>query len=256
MENESKQIKFDELIDFSNKENSLIYYFKYNISEYYETSLNALRLTKCIKSIESKGYIFFHFFNHASNSFHLSIISTLRKHAVQANMMLRQALESSVLAAYSISNTKPEDFGELEDGEFLNPIEKVKIDAYKWIKNNYKSYSDYIKESKDEINKLFSHSNIVITETNIKIQENKISALKFDSEADELIMGELLGLSKIIFYILNMSYEINKKYKMIIFVDDFESSLSTLHKNLEVLEKKLLNDPVYKKFLDEMNHNS
>lgn len=45
--------------------------------------------------------------------------------------------------------------------------------AYEWIESNYPNFSSEIKRQKDSINELFSHSNIVTTQTNIIEGEKK-----------------------------------------------------------------------------------
>lgn len=243
------------MINLSNKENNLILYAKYNFGEYYDIAIESLQLTKCLVSIEPKCHIFFHFFNHASNCFYLSVLSFLRRHSVQANMILRQAIESSALAAYSIVNTNLEDFGEIKligEKKCLYPKENIKNKAYDWLKSNYQIYSDVLKICKDNINKFISHANISVTESNIRadISNGKLSGLQFDSEIIENFQGMLVICTFIITNVLGLINTINKDYKSLTFINDFENKLDDIKNKSEILRKKILEYPVLKEYLN------
>ena len=62
--------------------------------------------------------IFVSFHSQLSNNLYLASLSIFRKHRTQSFLMLRQVLESSVLAAYSLENTNPDSFGKVGEQGF------------------------------------------------------------------------------------------------------------------------------------------
>lgn len=98
-----KQISFfeDEMIQLSEE--------KYK--EYFHYPNNALSLLlHFVENVNEKGYVFILFLTQFQNSMYLSMLSTLSRHDIQAMMILRYALESSVLAAYGLTNTNIYEF--------------------------------------------------------------------------------------------------------------------------------------------------
>ena len=139
------------LKSISDQENKLSVEASTNLGKEYLLCVKFLETTKSIKQVQ--GFIFPHFLAHIINGFHLCVLSAIRRHTFQSNMILRQVLESSVLAAYSLYNPNPSDFGTNNGTEFLVHNDKVLEKAYKWIEANYLSYSNFIKPDKSLIKK-------------------------------------------------------------------------------------------------------
>src|ERR1700674_1765493 len=118
------------LESISEQEKYLLVNASTNLGEEYLLSVEFLESTKSIK--QTKGFIFSHFLTHIIIGFHLCVLSAIRRHTVQSNMILRQVLESSILAAYSLYNPNPSDFGTNNGTEFLVHNDKVSEKAYKW----------------------------------------------------------------------------------------------------------------------------
>lgn len=103
--------------------------------------------------------LFLPFISQVRISMYLSLLSTIRRHDIQAMMMLRHALEASVLASYSLYNTNIDDFCETFDG-LLSIRENIKSKAYSWIDTNFNEHSEKIRFFKGYINKDYAHANI------------------------------------------------------------------------------------------------
>lgn len=97
----------------------------------------------------------------------LALLSFVRLHHVQGLLDLRWTLEAGASAAYAIANTNPEDFVDVDTNGLLDPSQRLASRRYKWLENNYKEVSDFIKELKDEINKYAAHANIIQAGRNV-----------------------------------------------------------------------------------------
>ncbi|MBK9331678.1 MAG: tetratricopeptide repeat protein [Ignavibacteria bacterium] len=151
-------------------------------------------------------------------------------------------MESSILACYSLVHVEESKFGRINEKGCLEPNKKLYKIAYEWIEFNYPQFSSEIKRQKDSINELFSHSNIVITQTNIIEDEKKILALVFDSYPDSYIKVILWTISNNINSILKMYLEINKISNKVTFKDNLENKLNSLFVDLNKLKPVLLKE--------------
>jgi len=113
-----------------------------------------------VYEVDQEKWVFYSFLSQVQKGLYLVLLSILRKHGVQSYLMTRHILESACLACYSLYEKDSDKFGGTDTRGYYKDNENVKKQAYKWLEQNYKSYSDKIENIKKGINKSFAHSNI------------------------------------------------------------------------------------------------
>jgi len=159
-----------------------------------------------VDTIKDENAIFMSFFTQISTDLELAVLSTLRRHDIQACLMLRHALESACLAAYALFS-KPVTNEDEAISEYGHPENK----AYKWIEKEFPKQSENIKKIKGKINENFSHANIKTSATNLIITEEKTTPTYFDSDGNETIPKRLYVISEITWHVLDLLDQAIKK---------------------------------------------
>jgi len=152
-----------------------------------------------LHTIKDENAVFLSFFTQISVDLELAVLSTLRRHDIQACMMLRHALESSCLAAYALSS-QPVTNEDEAISEYGHPENK----SYAWIKKEFPTQSENIKQIKGKINKNFAHANIKTSATNLIVTDEKIAPTFFDSDGNETIPKRLYVISEITWHVLDL----------------------------------------------------
>jgi len=151
-----------------------------------------------VDTTSDKNVIFMSFFTQISVDLELAMLSTIRRHDIQACMMLRHALESIPLAAYSLFSKQVIDKCGIV-AEFGNTGK-----ACDWIKNNYPEHSENIKGIKGKINNHYSHANITTAAPNLIIGDDKTFSCFFDSNSDKTLPKRLYIISEIAWLALDL----------------------------------------------------
>ena len=123
----------------------------------------------------------------------LAFLSALRLHNVQAMMNLRQVLEAGAAAAYAIANPNVEDFVDIDEFGIMDPSTKLLGKRYKWLGEQYPVASNWIKETKDEINANSAHANIISGSRTFRVSEDGkgVSTPFFDVEDTDYVKIDL-----------------------------------------------------------------
>ncbi len=103
-------------------------------------------------------------------SLYLSAVSAMRHHSVQMFHMLRNALESEVLACYALSCPDNSVFADMKNG-VITPKEALRKGGCFWFGEKYAESSEKIKSFKKMINDNFSHSNVLVAAQNLTIDD-------------------------------------------------------------------------------------
>ncbi|MBI4802612.1 MAG: hypothetical protein HY796_08835 [Elusimicrobia bacterium] len=159
-----------------------------------------------LDTIKDENVIFLSFFAQISVDLELAVLSTLRRHDIQACCMLRHALESTCLAAYALFSKSVAD----EDkamSEYGHPAKKL----YKWIAKEFPEQSENIKKIKEKINDNFSHANIKTSAANLIVRNEKINPTFFDSNSNETVPKRLYVISEITWHVLDLLDQAIKK---------------------------------------------
>lgn len=151
-----------------------------------------------LDTIKDENVIFMSLFTQISIDLELAVLSTLRRHNIQACLMLRHALESTCLAAYALSS-KPvtNEYGVM--AEFGHTTK-----AYKWIETEFPKQSENIEKIKSMINDNYSHANIITSAPNLIIRGEKINPTFFDLDGNKTIPKRLYIISEIAWLVLDL----------------------------------------------------
>lgn len=228
------------LIHISSYEDELIQLSEDKYADYYIYSNRCLNLLMdFIDNISDEGQVFLLFLSQFQNSMCLSFLSTLRRHEIQAMMILRYALESSVLASYALYTTNINDFIKIDELGYAHEIRAVKNKANKWLEKNYPIHNEKIKKNKDLINDFSTHANIIPTFGNIDFSLfPEASVSFFDNEDELLIKQKLWWIGNIIVCLLDLYAEISKVTKIFNLKSNFYNEM----KDLSILNNRLLNE--------------
>ena len=134
---------------------------------------------------------FLAFYAQACADLQLAVLSTLRQHDVQSCLMLRHALESVGLAAYSTV------FKSSADGNEVVAAFGDKDKGYKWIEAGFPEDSQKLKVLKKKINDNFAHSNILTAATRLSEVGGKLNLHFFDTNSSRLMGSRLYVIAEI-----------------------------------------------------------
>jgi hypothetical protein len=139
--------------------NGFIEYGRYYENAYLATMLFADFFDK----ISGDRWVFARFVSQARKCLVLALLSAVRRHQAQSSMDVRQAIEASVFAAFSIEHPDYRFFlnssGELTLKHSKNSSSKI----YKWLNNQYNQHSLVLKHFKSSINEYAAHQNLSVT---------------------------------------------------------------------------------------------
>jgi hypothetical protein len=200
--------------------------------------------------IAESRWVFQYFANQLQNSLFLALLSILRRHDTQANLMLRQSLENIVLAGYAAYNYDPAIFGEISDDDTL--VNKdVRTKAYIWIDLKYPTHSVTIKSYKDMINAYSAHANFLSTFSNSEQYESKIVSSFFDGSNedpehyDKMIKQRLWWIGNISLHGIDLFAQIINDLKISKTVDGFDKIMQKLSKENDLLKEELAQHPIF-----------
>ena len=129
-------------------------------SDVIRNTENIIALLNQIVYIQNEQATAFYCLNkNSQHGLYQCLLSLLRRHDVQAQLMLRHAMETACLAVYSLHNTSLENY--IVNDEFgSKPVKPIKDKAYNWIHKHYPEMSDKLKVAKSLINDFYAHGNL------------------------------------------------------------------------------------------------
>lgn len=240
------------IIQLSKQENALIKNACVEYGTIFQNAHDLVFLTgHFIYSIKPEGFVFSLFIPQVQKALTLSLLSCLRNHKVQLNMMLRYALESGCLAGYALSNPNLDDFCYTDSNNCLYPKEKAKEKAYKWINSSFPSYSEKIKYMKDTINESFAHANILSAPQNYDFSETGIRSLFFDNPDELMTKKNLWWIANISFGLLDFLAKVIQKHPHVSFVDGFHEKMKIYGKENGEIKDQLASHPRFKRWMSK-----
>lgn len=212
-------------------ENDLVLNAKNQYGVYYDNCIKTFEILRTITSSNAKAYVFSTFWSQLLIYSSLYILSLIRKHTVQSNLILRSIYEILCYAMFSLHETNYEVFADITDG-YLKPNKKAKDKVYNWLSNEFKEHSDFIKDMKSKLNDLFIHANIFSAIMHVKHfpDEQKIRALCFDDEENLYITEALLlDFTNQMLFFAKVIIEADLKHRILNFPDNIEDELELIH---------------------------
>lgn len=202
-----------------------------------------------IKSVDPDRFIFAMFLAQIRKHHLLAHFSVVRLHHIQAMMNLRQVLEAGSCAAYAIANPDQAGFADVDENGIIDPSQELTQKRYKWLEDNFKKGSDFIKNMKGTINKSTAHSNIVYAHKNFNFNKDngKFETPYFDIEDEYHVKIDLWMIGNVAMGLMDLFYAVNKDLSVIKFMDDFIPRLKSLEAENHRLKAEMMNTERYKK---------
>jgi hypothetical protein len=245
------------LIEISEIENALVKSAAIEYGYYYENANSLVSLASSFfNKVDFDFWIFLSLQSQVQNSLSLALLSTLRRHDVQTNMMLRHALEACVLACYAVHSKNENDFVKQDPNGIVVLDTKVRKKANEWLETNYKSYSDRIKFMKEHINSTSAHANFKNAFINTDFSsQDKILINFFDSSNSDMehfrimTMQRLWWIGNIAFGTIDLVSKVIYDYKAANLIDNFTSIMKELGAQNKKLMDELKQNPRFAKEL-------
>jgi hypothetical protein len=188
----------------------------------------------------------------------LALFSTVRLHRIQAKMDLRQVLEAGAAAAFAIANPDPKHFVDTDEHGILDPSQELARKRHKWLEKHYPDGSTAIKGTKDIINSLSAHANLVAADNNFRVNHegSSFDTTFFDSEDEYHVKADLWLIGNIVIGLMATFYRVNQDQNVITFENDFEQRLSKLEDDSMSLRNQMTSSERYKQAEELMRRRS
>ena len=204
---------------------------------YKNARVCSMFLSRCVTEVDHDRMMFGRFFALMKKHHMLALLSIIRLHKVQAMMNLRQVLEAGAAAAFAIANPEQHHFAETDEQGLLDPTQELTKKRYKWLHENYRLKSDWIKGTKERINVSAAHANIVSSGSAFRVAEtgDLINVPFFDIEDQYFVKADLWQTASIALTLMDLFYGVNKERNVIAFYPDFANSLGRLAQETDAL---------------------
>ena len=199
--------------------------------EVYKNTLGFLSLlNNSMKANKREAKLFVLFYSQVKKHTMLALLSAVRRHHIQSMMNLRQVLESASNAAYGLAFPKSDYFVDKDNEGVLVVKKSLSKNRNKWVEDNFKDKSDFIKNTKDWINNSCAHSNFIYAMQNFSIEQDHFSVPLFDNfdtkyKKLKVVENNLWRIGNISLCVLELFYEVNKTVNYLTFTPDFLSNL-------------------------------
>ncbi len=237
-----QMLKQDTVQDLINGEQALLAEAKDKYGEYFSHALEFGNfLSSFLASIDPDRYVFGAFLSQIRKNYFLALFSALRLHHVQANMDLRQMLESGAWAAYALANPEQEKFAVKING-LLEVTEKLTDARNKWLDSNFKTGSDTLKALKGIINDSVAHANIVYALNNFRLNTaaGKFETPYFDFEDRYQVKTDLWFMANIARGLLDLFYGVNAGRNVIKYAPEYVKKYTALAASNDALRTEML----------------
>ena len=227
------------IIKISELEHKMVHDASKDYGEYWVYANEAIHLLQnFVDGVAIEAQAFSIFLSQIQKSSTLAVLSTLRRHDVQALIMIRHLSESTVLAAYSLVEYELNKYIYTSKNGYAMEKKDIKKRAYKWIEKEYPDISKRIKLAKDQINDLYAHANLLSAFTNYKIsEENNIVLEFFDKKDDVFTKQRLWWIGNISFGIIDLITKVNRKHSLISTKDISNNMLRLMMLNNKLQEE-------------------
>ncbi|HUV49738.1 MAG TPA: hypothetical protein VMW78_01785 [Anaerolineae bacterium] len=202
-----------------------------------------------VNTKKPEAYAFMLFLSQIQKSLVLCLLSAVRNHEVQFNMMLRFALENASLASYSLFKPETNNFYKTDENGIMFPKESANLKAYKWLDKNYTEHSQKIKSMKDNINESFAHASILPAPQNIDYGSPQITNMFFDYPDKLFVIKNLWWVANVALGMLDLFAKVIRQYPLVTIADDFVQSLENYATENYRILNELKRNPRFAKWL-------
>ncbi len=210
------------LLSFSKYEHSLVERASIDLGKHFINAHDSVLLTySFLKGVKPQALLFHSFLRHIKNTFVLCFLSAIRGHDIQLHMMLRHSFETVALASYSLFDTEEKTFYTKNEDGTVNPDDKVRSEAYKWLAKNYGSQSKIFKDWRDLINDNYAHADIVSVPSYPFIHECDLNPKLTNQVNDSMRKRDLWCVGNVSLATMNLFYLIIQDYPIVTLANDF-----------------------------------
>ncbi|OMC76805.1 hypothetical protein BK125_17275 [Paenibacillus odorifer] len=231
-------------ISISYEENRLVNIGEHEYKEFYQLAEKMVGyLLNFYEKPKLEANLYFRFLSQVQKSLYLSLLSTLRQHDIQTNIMLRYSLESISLCLYSMYERNEDVYREFSDDGTVQSF-KITKKVGTWLESESSQFAQSIHFMKNTINAFSSHGNILPTAFNSNLDDGKFTFHFFDIVQPNITKQRLWWISDICFGFLDMSSKLNLKYPCftlneVEFLNIMHQSHAILTNQKEILKKIL-----------------
>lgn len=239
------------IMDVSDAENQMVQHAYTEYGDVFENANGLVSFTwEFLLSINAEAWVFGSFLSQIQKFLFLSLLAAIRNHTVQANMMLRQVIESTALACYALYETNHEKYGTRNDDGTVDINENIKKKIHEWLKSKYTRHSMVLKERKDMINELFSHTNIIATTHNFEFGDADMNMSFFDKPDKLMVKQRLWMIADTTLWLLDLIKKVLEDYPKAKLSDDYNERFNVLGAQNGRIKERLMQNPRFSKWLN------
>jgi len=225
--------------EFIDSERLMVLTARERYGRYYTHALGcAVFMSRCIEGVDhDRSMIFGRLFSQMKKHQMLALLSAVRLHKVQAMMNLRQVLEAGAAASFAIANPELRHFADTDKHGLLDPSQPLAKKRYAWLHQNFRDKSEWIKDTKERINKTAAHANVVSADSVFRVAESgdSIEAPFFDIEDEYHVKTDLLLIGSVGLTLLDLFYGVNKNWNVLGFRPDFANLMGHMSEESNIL---------------------
>lgn len=232
----------DSLISIVNSEHEMVLDAEKRFGPHYLLAADATSiLSTFVQKVHRKQRHFSLFLSHAKKHLVLALLSTLRQHQVQATMNIRQALEAGCVAAFALGNPDAQFYPSSEGENVFEYAEKHRATVYRWLDENFRSYSDVIKASKKNINVGTAHANVIFASNVFEETDSEFETPFFDVEDDFSIRAGLFRVADNAIMLLDLIAAVEAETKSgLVFSEEFRPAVKHMIPYLQTMRTELI----------------
>lgn len=171
-------------------------------------------LSKCVEIKDQDATAFFFLHKQVQNGLYQCFLSSLRKHEIQAKLMLRHSIETACLSTYSLHNINLESY--LIKDEFGAKPTNINKKVYAWLDKNYSEQSFLLKMVKNQINEYYAHGNMFAS-LRTRTDRNALKDIDFFDKKDLLLdRSYLWQIGYVAIIIFDLTYQAAKTSNIVI----------------------------------------
>ena len=237
------------LYEFSAEEHEMLLRAEKEYGDYWKNAMeyNGL-LNNFFREVKSDAMFFVMFMSQVRKQHTLALLSIARRLHIQAQMDFRQTIEATALAVYGLAHYEREDFVTNDPNGTITDTDPSK--KYRWLNENFKSHSDFLKNQKRVINNGPAHSSTTYAFLNFDFKkETGFKTPFFDKEDRFLTQMDLWFAGNLAMGIMDLMAVVNSKYDLITLIPDFVQQQEKLEQENHRLKAELGQNDRIKKWM-------
>lgn len=181
-----------------------------------------------IESIDPSNFVFVMYFNLIIKHLYLALLSTIRRHHLQAMMDLRQFYEAAVKAAFSLAENDENKFIKKNGKGAAYEVDGLKMHARRWLEKEFPLANNTLHDSKKLIDEAWAHANIVYAGQNFRLGDKAFKFSHFDELSPKYINAALWFVAYSAYEFMDIIYGVNQRHGRLKFQANFLENMGRL----------------------------